>query len=63
MGQYEMIDRFCEVTTLMSEIIKRQAEVIEQIKISDKVNEELKQMRSSVDERLDVIEYKLRKQV
>lgn len=61
MGQYEIIDRFCEITTLMSEIIKKQAETIEQSKISNEVKAELEQMRSVIDERLDVIEYSLRK--
>lgn len=61
MGQYEIIDRFCEITTLMSEIIKKQAETIEQSEISNEVKAELAQMRSAVDERLDAIEYNLRK--
>lgn len=62
MRQYEIIDRFCEVTSLMSEIIKKQAEIIEQSEISNEVKAELTKMRSAIDGRLDVIEYKLRKQ-
>lgn len=61
MGQYEIIDRLCEVTTLLSEIVRKQAEAIVQSDISVEVKNELEKMRTDADERLDVIEYKLRK--
>lgn len=61
MGQFEIIDGLCEVTTLLSEIVKKQAEAIAQSDISLEVQNELENMRSNADERLDVIEYKLRK--
>lgn len=61
MGQYEIIDRLCEVTTLLSEIVRKQAEAIAQSDISVEVKKELEKMRTDADERLDVIEYKLRK--
>lgn len=61
MGQYEIIDRLCEVTTLLSEIVRKQAEAIAQSDISVEVKNELEKMRTDADERLDVIEYKLRK--
>lgn len=61
MGQYEIIDRLCEVTTLLSEIVRKQAEAIAQSDISVEVKNKLEKMRTDADERLDVIEYKLRK--
>jgi hypothetical protein len=61
MGQYEIIDRLCEVTTLLSEIVRKQAEAIAQSDISVEVKNDLEKMRTDADERLDVIEYRLRK--
>ena len=61
MGEYEIIDRLCEVTTILSEIVKKQAEAIIQSDISVEVKNELEKMRMGADEKLDVIEYRLRK--
>lgn len=61
MGEYEIIDRLCEVTTILSEIVKKQAEAIIQSDISVEVKNELEKMRIGADENLDVIEYRLRK--
>jgi len=60
MGQYEIVDNLCEVVTLLTEIVKKQEEVIAQSDISLEVKKELDVMRANADERLDVIEYKLR---
>ena len=61
MGQYEIVDNLCEVVTLLTEIVKKQEEVIAQSDISLEVKKELDVMRAIADERLDVIEHKLRK--
>lgn len=61
MGQYQIVDNLCEVVTLLTEIVKKQEEVIAQSDISLEVKKELDVMRANADERLDVIEYKLRK--
>lgn len=61
MGQYEIVDNLCEVVTLLTEIVKKQEEVIAQSDISLEVKKELDVMRANADERLDVIEHKLRK--
>ncbi len=61
MGQYEIVDNLCEVVTLLTEIVKKQEEVIAQSDISLEVKKELDVIRANADERLDVIEYKLRK--
>lgn len=58
---YEIIDRLCKVTEELSEIVKKQAEVIEQSTVASEVQEELKKMQSSADKELDALEYKLRR--
>ena len=39
-NNYELIDKLCEITTLQSDIIRKQANVIEQHKIIDSFVEE-----------------------
>ena len=58
---YEIIDRLCKVTEELSEIVKKQAEVIEQSAVASEVQEELKKMQLSADKELDALEYKLRR--
>lgn len=52
----ETIERLYEITCLQAEIIKKQAEVIEQAKISDAVAEELFKMRETAEKSLALIE-------
>lgn len=52
----ETIERLYEITCLQAEIIKRQAEVIEQAKISDAVAEELSGIRKKAAQSLALIE-------
>lgn len=61
MGRYEIVDNLCEVVTLLSEIVKKQEEVIAQTEVSEEIKNELGVMRSKVDESLDVVEYRLRR--
>ena len=58
---YEIIDRLCSVTEKLSEIVKKQAEVIDQSKIASEVQEELEKMRSDADRELNTLENKMRK--
>ena len=58
---YEIIDRLCSVTEKLSEIVKKQAEVIEQSKIASEVQEELEKMRSDADHELNTLGNKMRK--
>lgn len=58
---YEIIDRLCSATEKLSEIVKKQAEVIEQSKIASEVQEELEKMRSDADRELNTLENKMRK--
>lgn len=60
MGEYEIIDLLCGVTTDLSDIVKKQAEIIAQYEISEEVAKELKEMREKADNALDIAEYRLR---
>ena len=55
MGQYEIIDRLCEVVTLMAEIIQKQAETIEQSQIDADVKKDLEKMRKNADEKITAV--------
>lgn len=59
-GSYVIVDRLCETTTQMLEIIRKQEEIIEQCRISDELHKELDDMKSDVDQKMDLIEYDLR---
>lgn len=59
-GSYVIVDRLCEATTQMLEIIRKQEEIIEQCRISDELYKELDDMKSDVDQKMDLIEYDLR---
>ena len=59
-GSYVLVDRLCEATTQLLEIIKKQEEIIEQCRISDELHKELDDMKNDVDQKMDLIEYDLR---
>lgn len=59
-GSYVIVDRLCEATTQLLEIIKKQEEIIEQCRISDELHKELDDMKNDVDRKMDLIEYDLR---
>lgn len=59
-GSYVIVDRLCEATTQMLEIIRKQEEIIEQCRISDELHKELDDMKSNVDQKMDLIEHDLR---
>lgn len=61
MGDYELIDRLCGVTTMLADIVKEQAAIIAQADMPDSVKEALEKKRDSADLELDVIEYNLRR--
>lgn len=58
-GSYVIVDRLCEATTQLLEIIKKQEEIIEQCRISDELHKELDDMKNDVDQKMDLIEYDL----
>ena len=59
-GSYVIVDRLCEATTQLLELIKKQEEIIEQCRISDELHKELDDMKNDVDQEMDLIEYDLR---
>lgn len=59
-GSYVIVDRLCEATTQLLEIIKKQEEIIEQCRISDELHKELDDMKNDVDQKMDLVEYDLR---
>ena len=59
-GSYVIVDRLCEATTQLLEIIKKQEQIIEQCRISDELHKELDDMKNDVDQKMDLIEYDLR---
>lgn len=59
-GSYVIVDRLCEATTQMLEIIRKQEEIIEQCRISDELHKELDDMKNDADQKMDLIEYDLR---
>lgn len=59
-GSYVIVDRLCEATSQLLEIIKKQEEIIEQCRISDELHKELDDMKNDVDQKMDLIEYDLR---
>ena len=59
----EIVDRQCQVIAIQSEIIKKQAEIIEQSKIADEVFGELRKKIKDVDDELDLIEYASRRYI
>ena len=59
-GSYVIVDRLCEATTQLLEIIKKQEEIIEQCRISDELHKELDDMKNDVDQKMDLIVYDLR---
>lgn len=61
MTNLEIIDNLCMVTTQLSDIVRKQAIVIEQSDIADAVKEELRQLRNETDDQLDLIEYGCRR--
>lgn len=58
---FDVIDMMCEVTTMLSDIVREQAYILEQADIPDELKEGLRAMRDDADAKLDNIEYKLRR--
>ena len=61
MSPLEIISRMCDVTNTLSDIVKKQQEIIEQSKIEEAVKADLRQQVKEVDRELDVIEYHSRR--
>ena len=61
MSPLEIISRMCDVTNTLSDIVKKQQEIIEQSKIEEAVKADLRQQVKEEERELDVIEYHSRR--
>ena len=60
MGQLEIIDILCDVTSKMSDLILDMTIQLEQANIAEEVMTDLKQRQKECSDQLDIAEYKLR---
>lgn len=61
MSALEIISRMCDVTNVLSDIVKKQQTIIEQSKVEEAVKEELWQQVKETERELDVIEWHSRR--
>lgn len=61
MRPLEIISRLCGVTTVLSDIVRKQQEIIEQSKIEEAVKKQLRQQVNEADREMDVLEYHMRR--
>lgn len=59
-SNYEIVERLCEATTQLLEIIRKQEEIIAQYEVSEEVRVELADMKNNVDRKMDSLEFRLR---
>ena len=60
-GTFELIDRQWEVTTQLAYLVRKQAAIIRQSDIPDETKKELEAERKPIDDKLDLLEYKIRR--
>ena len=60
-GTFELIDRLCEVTTQLADLVRKQAAIIMQSDIPEETKKELEAERKPIDDELDLLEYKMRR--
>lgn len=61
MNALELIDRLCAVTTKLADIVRDQAQFIEQMEaVDEEIKKQFAEKREAADEELDLIELKLR---
>jgi hypothetical protein len=58
---FDVIDMMYEVTTMLSDIVREQAYILEQADIPEELKEDMRAMRDNADAKLDNIEYRLRR--
>lgn len=61
MGQLEVIDILCDVTSKMSDLILDMTIQLEQANIAEEVMIDLKQRQKECSDQLDIAEYKMRR--
>ena len=60
-GAFELIDRLCEVTTQLADLVRKQAAIIMQSDIPEETKKELEAERKPIDDEVDLLEYKMRR--
>lgn len=55
--------QMCDVVNLLSDIVKKQQTIIEQLKVEESVKEDLRKMVREADIQMDVIEYHSRRTI
>ena len=60
MRPLELISEMCDIINTLSDIVKRQQTEIERSKVEEQVKEELKEMVSDAERKMDANEYHLR---
>ena len=61
MTTLEIISRLCDVTNILSDIVKKQQETIRQSSIEEAVKDEFGKVAKEAERKLDVIEYHTRR--
>lgn len=61
MGQLEIIDILCDVTSKISDLILDMTIQLEQENIAEEVMTDLKQRQKECSDQLDIAEYKMRR--
>lgn len=57
MSPFEIISRLCDVTNALSDIVKKQQEIIEQSKIEESIIAPIRDEIKRTDRELDIVEY------
>lgn len=60
-GAFELIDKLCEVTTQLADLVRKQAAIIMQSDIPEETKKELETERKPIEDKLDLLEYKMRR--
>lgn len=61
MGNLEIIDTLCRVTSDMADLVNRMTVELEQANVAQEVMEELEERKKKCDEKLDIIKYNTRR--
>lgn len=61
MGNLEIIDTLCRVTSDLADLVNQMTVELEQANVAQEVMEELNERKRKCDEALDVAEYRIRR--
>lgn len=63
MGNYEAIDRLCGVTTMLADLVREQAALLEMADLPEETLVALREKRAKASGELDILEYSLRSKI